>query len=58
MKIVGFTGKVIFDSSKPDEAPRKLIDVPKLHSLGWHYKIEIKEGVQGLFDCYQESLME
>lgn len=56
VKTVGFTGEVFFDSSKPDGTMRKLIDVSKLHSLGWHHKVEIEEGVQRLFDWYQESL--
>ena len=47
---VGFEGTVEFDSSKPDGTPRKLIDVQKLHSLGWTHKIDIEEGVQKLFD--------
>jgi len=58
VKTVGFTGEVFFDSSKPDGTMRKLIDVSKLHSLGWHHKIEIDEGVQRLFDWYQQSLAE
>ncbi|MCQ2244825.1 MAG: GDP-L-fucose synthase [Bacteroidaceae bacterium] len=56
VKTVGFTGEVLFDSSKPDGTMRKLIDVSKLHSLGWHHKIEIDEGVGRLFDWYQQSL--
>ncbi|MCQ2200458.1 MAG: GDP-L-fucose synthase [Bacteroidales bacterium] len=56
VKTVGFTGEVFFDSSKPDGTMRKLIDVSKLHSLGWHHKVEIDEGVQRLFDWYQGSL--
>ena len=56
VKTVGFTGEIIFDATKPDGTMRKLIDVSKLHSLGWHHKIEIEEGVQRLFDWYQESL--
>ena len=57
MKTVGFTGTVEFDASKPDGTPRKLIDVSKLHRLGWHHKIEIEEGVQKLFDWYKNSLI-
>jgi GDP-L-fucose synthase len=44
-KIVGFTGNLIFDSSKPDGTPRKLMDVSKLHSHGWKHKIELEEGI-------------
>lgn len=53
---VGFTGTIEFDSSKPDGTMRKLIDVSKLHSLGWTHRVEIDEGVQRLFEWYQESL--
>ena len=53
---VGFQGEVIFDAYKPDGTMRKLIDVSKLHSLGWTHKVEIEDGVQKLFDWYQQSL--
>lgn len=56
VKTVGFVGEVFFDASKPDGTMRKLIDVSKLHSLGWHHQIEIEEGVKKLFDWYQKSL--
>lgn len=56
VKAVGFTGKVEFDASMPDGTMRKLIDVSKLHSLGWTHKVEIEDGVQKLFDWYRESL--
>ena len=56
VKAVGFEGEVAFDASKPDGTMRKLIDVSKLHRLGWHHKIEIEEGVQKLFDWYKQSL--
>ena len=56
VNVVGFSGMVEFDTSKPDGTMRKLIDVSKLHSLGWSHKVEIAEGVQKLFEWYQESL--
>lgn len=56
VKAVDFKGLIEFDSSKPDGTPRKLIDVSKLHSLGWKHKIEIEEGVQKLFEWYKSSL--
>ena len=56
VKAVGFEGKVEFDASKPDGTMRKLIDVSKLHSLGWTHKVEIEDGVQKLFEWYKESL--
>ena len=56
VKAVGFEGTVEFDASKPDGTMRKLIDVGKLHSLGWIHKVEIEDGVQKLFDWYRQSL--
>ena len=56
VKAVGFEGEVAFDASKPDGTMRKLIDVSKLHSLGWTHKVEIEDGVQKLFDWYKQSL--
>ena len=56
VKAVGFEGVVEFDSSKPDGTMRKLIDVTKLHSLGWTHKVEIEDGVAKLFQWYKRSL--
>lgn len=56
VKTVGFTGEVAFDASKPDGTMRKLIDVSKLHSLGWAHKVEIEEGVSRLFEWYRDSI--
>jgi len=56
VKAVGFEGEVVWDASKPNGTPRKLIDVTKLHSLGWTHKVEIQDGVQKLYDWYQNSL--
>ena len=56
VKAVGFEGEVEFDASKPDGTMRKLIDVSKLHSLGWTHKVEIEDGVAKLFEWYRQSL--
>ena len=56
VKAVGYEGTVEFDVSKPDGTMRKLIDVSKLHSLGWIHKVEIEDGVKKLFEWYQASL--
>ena len=56
VKAVGFEGEVEFDASKPDGTMRKLIDVSKLHSLGWTHKVEIEDGVAKLFQWYRDSL--
>ena len=55
-RTVGFDGTIEFDASKPDGTPRKLIDVRKLHSLGWTHKVEIEDGVRKLYEWYRESL--
>ena len=47
MQEIGFQGELRWDSSKPDGTMRKLTDVSKLHSLGWHHQVEIEEGVCG-----------
>ena len=54
-KAVGFEGRIEFDASKPDGTPRKLIDVSKLHSLGWRHKVEIEDGVKKLYEWYKQS---
>jgi GDP-L-fucose synthase len=56
VKAVGFEGTVEFDTSKPDGTMRKLIDVSKLHSLGWTHKVEIEDGVNKLFEWYKNTL--
>ena len=56
VRTIDFTGTVAWDESKPDGTPRKLIDVSKLHSLGWTHKVEIEQGVQKLYDWYKQSL--
>jgi GDP-L-fucose synthetase len=55
-KTANFMGKIVWDETKPDGTPRKLINVDKLHSLGWKHKIEIEEGVEKLYKWYQHSL--
>lgn len=56
MATVGFEGQLCWDQDKPNGTPRKLIDVSKLHRLGWHHKVEIDEGVRKLYAWYQASL--
>ena len=57
VKVVGFKGVVHFDATKPDGTMRKLIDVSKLHRLGWQHKVEIEDGITKLFDWYKNSLI-
>ena len=51
-KIVGFEGEILHDLSKPDGTPRKLMDVSKLHALGWRAKIDLEEGISGVYSVY------
>ena len=45
MDVVGFRGRIVFDASKPDGTPRKLLDVGRLHALGWKHRIDLKQGI-------------
>jgi len=54
-EIVGFSGRFVFDPSKPDGAPRKLLDISKLTALGWHPRITLVEGVRQIYEWYQAS---
>jgi len=49
-KITGYQGEIIWDSSKPDGTPRKLMDVTKLHNLGWKAKIGLEEGIRRVYE--------
>ena len=51
-RTIGYSGEIVFDKTKPDGTLRKLTDVTKLHSLGWHHRIEIEEGVKRLYEWY------
>lgn len=48
-EITGYNGKIIFDTSKPDGTPRKLLDVSKLSALGWKASISLKQGIAGVY---------
>ena len=49
-KVTGFKGELVFNTSKPDGTPRKLMDVGRLHRLGWNHSIELEEGVRAVYD--------
>jgi GDP-L-fucose synthase len=53
--VVGFTGRFVFDASKPDGSPRKLLDVSKLTALGWRPRINFEAGIRQTYDCYRTS---
>jgi GDP-L-fucose synthase len=45
MDVVGFSGRIVFDAGKPDGTPRKLLDVGRLHALGWQHRVDLKQGI-------------
>ncbi len=51
--VVGFRGEIVFDTSRPDGTPRKLLDVTRLHSLGWKAKIGLREGIEETYRWYR-----
>lgn len=55
-KVVRYDGEIIFDTSKPDGAPRKLLDVSKLHSLGWKHTISLDEGIKKTYLTFLDEL--
>lgn len=57
-EVVGYKGELKFDSTKPDGTPRKLMDVSKLHALGWKHKIELIEGLGLAYKDYLSSILE
>lgn len=52
-EVIGFAGDLVFDTSRPDGTPRKLLDVSKLHALGWKHSITLKDGIH---TAYQDFL--
>ncbi|HRD56465.1 MAG TPA: GDP-L-fucose synthase [Ferruginibacter sp.] len=53
--IVGYPGELVFDASKPDGTLRKLMDVSKLNTLGWQYRIPLKEGIEQVYDLFKKT---
>ena len=51
-EVVGFQGKLFFDTSKPDGTPRKLIDVSRLSNMGWSYKTNLKDGLDKTYEWF------
>ncbi|CAC9605844.1 GDP-L-fucose synthetase (EC 1.1.1.271) [uncultured Gammaproteobacteria bacterium] len=54
-QVVGYEGKLTFDATKPDGAPKKLIDVTRLENMGWQYNIDLKDGLTKTYNWYLES---
>ena len=51
-KVIGFEGKLIFDTTKPDGSPRKLIDVSRLSNMGWSYNMNLYDGLKRTYNWY------
>ena len=58
MSAIGYTGALTFDHSKPDGTPRKLLDVSRLHSLGWRPRIPLRTGIEGTYAWFKEHASE
>ena len=55
-KITGHQGQIIWDSTKPDGTPRKLMDISKMHALGWKHKVALEEGIQLTYNWFVENV--
>ena len=54
-QVTGFEGEIVFDTSKPDGTPRKLLDVSKLHELGWKHKIDLRQGLANAYQWFEAN---
>ena len=55
-KVVGHTGAIIWDDTKPDGTPRKLMDISKMHELGWKHQVNLEEGIQKTYTWFLENI--
>ena len=54
-KVTGFNGNIVFDTSKPDGAPRKLMNISRLANLGWHYQVGLESGLQSAYQWFLDN---
>lgn len=57
-KVTGHQGEIIWDSTKPDGTPRKLMDISKMHSIGWKHEVNLEQGIQLTYDWFLENIKE
>ena len=57
-RITHFKGQLVFDTSKPDGTPRKLLDVARIHNLGWQHEIDLETGLQSAYDWFKDPASE
>jgi GDP-L-fucose synthase len=55
-EVTGFSGKLVFDTTKPDGTPRKLLDVSRIEGLGWRAGISLEQGIRSTFEWYLANL--
>ncbi|MDL1162342.1 GDP-L-fucose synthase [Yersinia pestis] len=55
--VVGYTGEIVFNHSIPDGTPRKLVDVTKIHNLGWKAQISLEEGLRSVYEAFQKEYL-
>jgi GDP-L-fucose synthase len=55
-RVLGFKGRLTFDTTKPDGTPRKLMDVSRLHALGWRHTTSLEEGIQKTWESVKDTL--
>jgi GDP-L-fucose synthase len=55
-KVTGHKGQIVWDAEKPDGTPRKLMDVSKMHNLGWKHKIDLKQGIEKTYEWFLENI--
>ena len=54
--VVGYTGDLTFDATKPDGAPRKLQDVSRIHGLGWRHSVGLQQGIKNTYEWFVENM--
>ena len=55
--IVGFRGEIVWDSSKPDGTPRKLLDISRIKALGWEPKTSLEQGIRKTYQWYLDTVI-
>ena len=55
-KVIGHTGEIIWDASKPDGTPRKLMDISKMHELGWRHQINLEDGIEKTYSWFLDNI--
>ena len=57
VQVVGYTGTLTFDTSKPDGTPRKLLDVSRIHELGWKHQVNLREGLEKTYAAFLRDVI-